>query len=653
MPRDGASLAAREWFSLAELEAMALPGMPATRRGIAELAERQGWDHADREGTHWRVRAGRGGGVEFHLACLPMAAQARLAFAEHQAASVPQPLAPEEGLWAWFDRQPAAKKAKAEARLKALQCVETLVANGIGRVAAMQMTAVQQKVALSSLYEWAKLTHGKDRSDWLPALAPRHAGGRESADISPEAWTWIKTAFLRPEQPNFSECYRHLVAQAAAEGWTIPSERTLHRKIMAIPVAQRVLARQGVDALKRTFPAQQRDRAVFHALEAVNADGHQWDVFVRWPDGTVGRPQMVVFQDLYSGKILSWRVDVALSWHAVRLAFGDVVERYGIPRLCWLDNGREFAAKRITGGQANRYRFKLRDEEPEGLMTTLGVAVHWTRPYSGQSKPIERAFRDLAGGTAKHPAFAGAYTGNNPTAKPENYGTKAVPLEEFLRVVSQGIAEHNAREGRRSPTCAGRSFDATFEASYRDALIRRATAEQRRLWLLAAEAVKPRGQDGAIHFYGNRYWAEFLLEQRGKPVTVRFDPEALAEPLHVYSADGRYLGAAECLEAAGFDSVEKAQEQARRWKQYMRATRTAAELQDRMAIDELARRLPKIEAVEPPEPKLVRPMFGNTALKPRPAAEADAAPSEDRVLAALRGAHGRPRPRLVADEEED
>ena len=27
-----------------------------------------------------------------------------------------------------------------------------------------------------------------------------------------------------------------------------------------------------------------------HALEHVNIDGHKWDVFVRWPDGTVGRP---------------------------------------------------------------------------------------------------------------------------------------------------------------------------------------------------------------------------------------------------------------------------------------------------------------------------------------------------------------------------
>lgn len=655
MPRDGTMLTtAREWFTAAELAALALPGMPATKRGVQDMAERQHWQRADRAGTHWRRRQGRGGGTEYHLACLPMVARAKLAFAEHAAAATAEPTAPEEGLWEWFARQPEAKKEKARVRLRALDAVETLVRAGERRVAAMQMIARQQGVALSSLYAWAKATAGHARADWLPALAPRHGGGREAAECPPEAWDALRADYLRASQPDFTSCYRRLQRLAAKEGWTLPAERTLHRRIMDIPVQQRVLAREGVDALRRLFPAQQRDRGVFHAMEAVNADGHTWDVTVRWPDGSTGRPVMVAIQDLYSGKILAWRIGRSISWNEVRLAIGDMIEGYGIPRAIWLDNGREFASKRITGGTATRYRFKLREEEPEGLLTTLGVEVHWTTPYHGQAKPIERAFRDLAGEVAKHPLFEGAYTGNSPTAKPHNYGSKAVPLDTFLRVVGEGIAEHNAREGRRSPTCAGRSFDATFAASYATAVVRRATAEQRRLWLLAAEALKPRAQDGSIHLHDNRYWAEFLLDHRGSKVLARFDADALADGLHIYAADGRYLGHAPCLEAKGFADVAAAQQQARNWREFRRATRVALEAERRMSLDELARRLPQIEAAELPAPSpVVAPVFGNTALKPRTAAEAAAAPSEDRVLAALRGAHARPRPRLVPDEEDD
>jgi hypothetical protein len=402
----------------------------------------------------------------------------------------------------------------------------------------------------------------------------------------------------------------------------------------------------------RTFPTQERDRTVFHALEAVNADGHKFDVFVKTPTDAICRPIMVAFQDVYSGKILAWRYGETESSDLIRLALADMVRKWGIPRHVLFDNGRGFASKLLTGGAENRYRFKVRPEDPLGIVVGLGCKVHWATPFHGQAKPIERAFKDLCEDGAKHPEFAGAYTGNSPTAKPDNYGSKAVPLDTFLAVVSEGIAEHNAREGRRSPTCAGRSFDATFEASYVSVPIRRATGEQRRLWLMAAEAVRVRSQDGTIHLFGNRYWSEFLLAHRGSQVVVRFDPQALAEPLHVYAADGRYLGGADCQEAAGFDSVEAAQTQARRWKQFLRATKQATEIQDRMSIDELARRLPKIEAAEPPEPKLVRPLFaGNAALRAEPNADRQQ-DDEARVLRALRASGARPEFRVIEDEDE-
>src|SRR3546814_15673799 len=112
------------------------------------------------------------------------------------------------------------------------------------------------------------------------------------------------------------------------------------------------------------------------------------------------------------------------------------------------DNGRAFASKWLTGGAKTRFRFKVRDEDPTGLLVALGVTIHWAKPYRGQSKPIERGFRDLCDAVAKHPAFEGAYTGNRPDAKPENYGSKAVDLDTFLRVWNEGMAAHNARLGQ-------------------------------------------------------------------------------------------------------------------------------------------------------------------------------------------------------------
>jgi putative transposase len=612
-----------EWFSAAELAQRNLPNVPSTKVSVIAMAEREGWRQPEREGTHWRRRSGRGGGFEYHLAVLPRAAQTKLAIAVAAAAD-PRGETCRAEAWAWFDTLPEKKKQVARERMEALETVETLVRAGLETVVAMMEVSRSSGAAVSTLYRWREATYGLDRGDWLPALAPRHAGRQSETECSPEAWEALKADYLRLEKPNMTDCYRRLQQIAAVQAWTIPSKGTLERRIAAIPVEVRTLKREGTEALKRMFPAQQRTRGHFHALEAVNADGHKWDVFVRWPDGTIGRPMMCAFQDLYSGLILSWRVDRTANKEAVRLAFGDLVEAYGIPSLCYLDNGRDFASKWITGGTPNRFRFKVRDEEPSGVMTMLGVEVHWTTPYSGQSKPIERAFRDMAGGIAKHPRFAGAYCGNKPDAKPENYGNAAVPLDVFIKTLGEEIAEHNARLGRKNAVCGGRlSFAQAFAASYASAPIRKATAEQRRLWLLAAEQIRVDRRDGSITLEGNRFWGDFLAPFRGQFVTVRFDPQALQEPLHVYRADGGYLGSAQCTEAAGFNDVDAAREHSRKRKAFQRATRELADAEVSMSIKQLAELLPEPPAPAAlPDTKVVRPFIPQlrttTALKPVP-----------------------------------
>ncbi|GGG30785.1 transposase [Caldovatus sediminis] len=651
----------REWFTAAALAALALPGLPRAKKNVTALAKRAGWQHPEAEGRLWRRRRGGGGGIEYHCSVLPAKAQAALARIFAAGAAGAAGGAAREALvagelWAWFERQPETKKATARARLEALEAVAALVRSGVGRRAAVRQVAALRGVAPTTLYNWQRLVAGVPRQDWLPRLAPQYGTAGRGAACSPEAWEFLKADYLRPEQPNFADCYRRLAATAAEAGWTVPSARTLLRRLAALPEGLRVLTRQGAAALQRLYPAQARERGVFHALEAVNADGHVWDVFVRWPDGEVARPVMVAFQDIYSGMILSWRVDRTENKEAVRLAFGDLVERYGVPDHCWLDNGRNFASKWLTGGVPNRYRFKVRDDEPHGLMTALGVQVHWTTPYSGQSKPIERAFRDFAQGLAKHPAFAGAWTGNDPRAKPANYASRAVPLDTFLEVVAAGIAEHNARPGRKSEVCRGRSFAEAFAESYARAPIRRASAEQRRLWLMAAEGVMVRRADASIHLEGNRYWADFLLAHRGRRAVVRFDPQALQEEVHVYRLDGTYLGAAPCVEAAGFADVAAAREHARRRRAWLKGYRQMAAAERTLSVEQVAALLPKAPAEPPaPPPKVVRLVQGGAALRPAAAEEEDDTPLDERLFVAavraLRAGRSGPQLRVVAEEE--
>lgn len=571
-----------------------------------------------------RTIRGRGrGGIryEVRLGSLPLPLKAKALRAKDGRASASTLRAASsvdrEALWDQYERLPAKLKEVANERLKAVRLAHELIDAGTARCPAYGAAACQLGIKnVSTLRSWLRLVKGLDRADWLPALAPRwHGNGKNPGEsCSPEAWDYFKADYLRLEQPAAEACYERLRRIAKERGWAVPSLATLKRRLKhELPPAALILARKGEEAIKRSFPHQERDRSVFHALQALNADGHRFDVFVKWPDGEIARPVMVAWQDLYSGKLLGYRVDRTENSDAVRLSFGDVVEAHGITDHIYLDNGRQFASKWMTGRSPTRYRFKIKEDDPTGIFPTLGIEVHWTTPYHGQSKPIERTFRDLCEYVAKHPAFAGAYTGNKPGAKPENYASRAIPLEKFLAVLEQEIVAHNARVGRRTKVCAGRSFDEAFAESYARSPIRKATAAQRRLWLLAAESVTASPRDGSVSVFDNRYYCDQLAAHMGQKVIVRFDPQKLHDAVEIELLDGRYVGRAQCIQAAGFNDTIAAREHGRARRQYIKATRQATEAARRMSAIEAAELLPKVEPTAVPQSKIVRPVFQPTS----------------------------------------
>ena len=605
-----APIAPREWFTPAELLELASPALPDTIRGLNLLIERQSWRADERR---CRVRFGRGGGYEYHYSLFPAEVQASVLAAA--APSAEPPASRSSAAWAAFERLPEKAKAEAARRLAAVDKVEKLAKGGLTRQLAASFVAGEIGCATRTLWNWISAAAEVARADRLAALAPRHAGRTATAPCDPRAWDALVADYLRPEQPAFETCYGRMMRAAAAAGWSpVPSSKTLQRRMDAeFPRAVRTMMREGREAAARIFPHQRRDRSHFHALQAVNADGHKFDVFVRWEDGSISRPMMIGFQDLYSGAILSHRIDRSENKVMVRLAFADVVTTWGIPEKAWLDNGRAFASKWITGQMANRFRFKVKDEEPEGILKALGVEVHWTTPYHGQSKPIERAWKTLCEEVSKHPRFAGAYTGNAPDAKPENYGSKAIPIDTFRAVVASEIAAHNTRSGRKSATAKGRSFLATLQESLEQdgTIVRRATTEQRRMLLAAAEAVTVRKPTAEIQLMGSRYWAEELVDLMGEKVTVRFDPQDLAAPLAVYTRDNRFICEAEALGDVAFDDVDAARAHARKRADYVKALRDVAAAERRLTIDELAALLPAAEAPVPASPRVVQiPNFG-------------------------------------------
>lgn len=594
---------AQEWWSASELAASGLPDVPATKRRVNDLAQREGW--AMMAGKV-RRRRGAGGGIEYHWSLLPLRARLQLGSGP---AKVPRERRGPDEAWARYEAAGDKAREEAGARLAAIAEVEALEAAGLTRSMAVRDVAGKLGRAEKSLWNWLGMIDGVRAADRLACLidgrAVRRSGGAR-VELDDAFIALVRSDWLRLSQPSLTSCYDRAarVWEAEKRNSPVPPIHQVRRRIRAeVSRPTEVFMRKGAEALKRFYPAQVRSKAFMAPMECIQGDYHKFDVFVQWPGvKTPVRPQLMVWSDVYSGKLLAWRLSDTANSHTVQLVTGDLIRKWGVPQAALMDNGREFAAKAMTGGAPSRFRFKIRDEDIPGLLPLLGIEIHWATPYAGQSKPIERAFRDLCDRVAKHPAFDGAYTGNNPTAKPEDYGSRAIPLEDFKAVMEVELAHHNARGGRQSEVAMGRSFDEVFNEGYAKATIRRATDEQLRLFLMRAEGVRARADNGELKLYGSRYWSEWMYRIAGERVVARFDADDLAAGLEVYDLKGRYLGHAECREAAPFLSVDHARDHNRKRGAWVKAQKAEAVAARELSAAEIAARLRGAGALAPGAP---------------------------------------------------
>lgn len=584
------------WYSAAELAALGLPGLPATARSLLRRATQDGW-HArcTPDGQPLaRKRGGKSGGYEFHVRALPNDARLALEARFPGLAAANDEMQPDPH-WAVFSTLPDRVKQRAQHRLMLVQAVERHIAEGYTKTSAIALASMRHGDSRRAIFGYLAQVAGVPVCDRLPYLAPRSGGGRAQAALDPEAWRVVTSDYLRPEKPSWEACYRRMVdGYAAPRGLTVPSSKALLRRFEK-EVPRNVVKRKrgGREDLRLTVPPLKRTVAGLHAMYAVNVDGHTFDVFVNWGKDASGkdiiaRPVMVGIQDIYSRKLLAYRIGETENTALTRFAFGDLFRDFGVPEKAILDNGRAFASKAMTGGQKTRFRGKIKDSDYNGLLTQLGVDTGWTLPARGSSKPIERAWRDLCEDVAKHPAMSGAYTGGKPDAKPDNYQTRAVPIDEFRVHVATCIARHNARIGRRTEMANGRSFDQVFAESYATAIIRRVPEATLQLALLEAKDCRVHPANNVISLYGNQYWTPDLEAFGGQRVMVRFDPDNLHSQIHVFAKDGRFLCIAPVIGMTGFFDKSGAKRRGKLESDVRKTARAHESKLNLLAADELA-----------------------------------------------------------------
>ncbi|UQN42295.1 Mu transposase C-terminal domain-containing protein [Agarivorans sp. B2Z047] len=637
--------------------------MPHTLSAIQKKSKAEGWERR-------KVGGVKGRAYEYHIDSLPKECLPALfkklgkVLVDNKVLDLPKPPVEtysKESFWYKWEQGGEKAQAKAYKRLELVKAWHALVKAGAQKVESYLAIAKEYNVGRNTVLRAVQATAGIHEDDWLAALIPthnisnKHLGRRRRADIPEEAWELFKADYLRPEKPSYAACYYRLEALAPQKGWVLPRKNCFRQRLLATVSAEAItLHREGEHALMMMYPPQQRTVFDIEAASWINGDGYKHNVFVKWPNGEIRRPVTWFWQDVRTRKITSYRTDISENSDTIRLSLLDTIERYGIPQDVTIDNTRAAANKWLTGGVANRYRFKVKADDPVGLIPTLGIKLHWTTVIlgkgHGQAKPIERAFGNggLEEFVDKHPTLAGAYTGPNPSAKPDNYGETAIPLAQFLEILEQGVQMYNARANRQTELCGGvMSFDEVFERDYARATVRTATNEQKRMFLLSAETAKVSKQGmftlkagGKIANQENRYHCDELYQYIGKKLIIRFDPQNLHGTVHCYSLHGTYIGEAECMHKAGFGDQAASREQHRTRQQFTKAKKAQAAAEKKLTTAELAEQMRQLEIDDeqlppPAASALVTIQRGNTLARaetqPQPIEQNDEAAFASRV----------------------
>jgi putative transposase len=614
----------KDWFTAKELTRAQLPGVPREKSPLIRFAKRNEWKSREVPGAGLRG----GARIEYHISSLSEAQQTALIeyLAREQkplpavvvdsdsrdsaAGAIPATdiggaagaivtATPEETAqiaagtlderevrrrWYWkqFECKSAARQKEARRRAAAAAKALELIKSGCAKMESYQAAAQEHSFSAAAVRGFVADVDGFDRADFAAVLIDQRCGRPRESSYSSRIDDLFRSDFLRRERPSAPSCYDRIKPVAQREGLELPSLATIMRHLRRDLTWQAIVeAREGRKALEATYPAQERDRSVFRAMQALCADGYVFLSYVKWPDGVIARPCMVWWIDLFSGYPLAWRIDRTENLDLVRLSFGDVIEQFGIPDELYLDNGRGFAAHWMSGRIKHRFRFKLSEEEPAGIFSLLNIRVHWSIPGHPQSKVIERAHREMHDRIDKHPKLAGAMARDD-----------AVPLELFVAVLDAEMEAIRQRPGRRARNCGGKSFWEVFSESYSEGPIRKATEAQRRLCLLAAQSVTVSARDGTVRLADNRYFSEEIAALAGEKVTIRFDPQRLHDLLYIYRVTGEYVGAAQCVAPVGFNDSQAARTHARLKRANLKFHRAILENERRMGVRDLTPLLP-------------------------------------------------------------
>lgn len=365
----------------------------------------------------------------------------------------------------------------------------------------------------------------------------------------------FESFYLDESRKTVTECIKLTelqLKQFAPQYLPLPSFDTFDRAVRSsrtpVPVVQ--YFRYGQKAYKDKCSAYiKRTYKDLYSNDIWVCDNHTFDVIVN-EDGKNVRVYLSTFLDVRSRKIVGWYVTDNPKSQATVIALRNGIRAYGIPKMVYSDNGREFLTHDI-GGKGFRERKSYTESEehkPPTILELLGIEFRTALVRNAKAKIVERAYRTLKEQFSR--LFDG-YTGGHVLERPERLKHLAknpdnfTVTEDFREYVDYWIRGCYNREVHTGDGMNGKCPDQV----YSDCLIEQRTAlpEELNLMMLRNSRMQKVKRNGVmLKFYDKELWYrtdELCLHHFGESVYLRYDPEDL-NSVRVYNEEDRFIGEA-------------------------------------------------------------------------------------------------------------
>lgn len=400
----------------------------------------------------------------------------------------------------------------------------------------------------------------------------------------------------------------------------LPSLTTFSRRIEKIPVPVLKYYRFGEKVfLDECAPYIRRKYGDLASNDIWVCDNHTFDILV--DDGKAEKPvrmYLTAFLDVRARKMVGWYVADNPCSDATLMALRRGIERYGLPKLIYSDNGREFLTHDI-GGRGFRKSADTGEHEPPTILQLLGIEFRTAMVKNAKAKIIERAFRSLKEGFSR--LFEG-YTGGSITERPERLkktekqAFNFTGIEEFRGYVDSYIQGIFNKAPSKAEGMEGKSPDEIYAKYLYEQ--RTATPEQLNLLMLRnSRMVKVQRNGVKLVLYGEEYWFrsdELTYHHIGEKVYFRYNPDDLRE-VRVYNEADQFLCTAQQEGALSYFTAnkEEARERIRETRKLEKQVKAYKKLKGIEAEDALSLMMDKAakQAKEPEklDPDVIRPIF--------------------------------------------